>query len=368
MNNNLNFNNLNKTPVRTKSWLNVNDITLRDYKAPEIGSFNNDKITGSDLEGVTIEKLNKGNVFPLNKKFIYGVSDEIVNQGEFDFNKGYVINIAKNAKVQEPIIIEFNMDNENKTLVDNILIVAEEDSNAKVIIKYNSLDDSEGYHNGVCKIFSKNNSNIQVVKVNLLNKNTMNLDSNLSDVGYNGKVDFVSIDLGGKNSITNYHGDLLEDNSESTLSSIYLGGDKKVIDMNYVMTHKGRRSKSEITTKGALKGEANKIFRGTLDFKRGASRSVGVEDEYCMILSPQVKGKALPLLLCEEDDVSGEHAAASGKIDEAKLFYLMSRGLSYNDARRVIIEGAFNPIIDKIDNENIREAILASIKECLDNE
>ena len=312
MNNNLNFNNLNKTPVRTKSWLNVNDITLRDYKAPEIGSFNNDKITGSDLEGVTIEKLNKGNVFPLNKKFIYGVSDEIVNQGEFDFNKGYVINIAKNAKVQEPIIIEFNMDNENKTLVDNILIVAEEDSNAKVIIKYNSLDDSEGYHNGVCKIFSKNNSNIQVVKVNLLNKNTMNLDSNLSDVGYNGKVDFVSIDLGGKNSITNYHGDLLEDNSESTLSSIYLGGDKKVIDMNYVMTHKGRRSKSEITTKGALKGEANKIFRGTLDFKRGASRSVGVEDEYCMILSPKVKGKALPLLLCEEDDVSGEHAAASG--------------------------------------------------------
>ena len=360
MNNSLNFNNLNKTPVRTKSWLNVNDITLRDYKAPEIGSFNNDKITGNDLEGVTIEKLNKGNVFPLNKKFIYGVSDEIVNQGEFDFNKGYVINIDKNSKIEEPIVIEFNMDKENNTLVDNILIVAEEDSNAKVIIKYNSLDDSEGYHNGVCKIFSKNNSNIQVVKVNLLNKNTMNLDSNLSDVGYNGKVDFISIDLGGKNSITNYHGD--------SLSSIYLGGDKKVIDMNYVMTHKGRRSKSEITTKGALKGEANKIFRGTLDFKRGASRSVGVEDEYCMILSPKVKGKALPLLLCEEDDVSGEHAAASGKIDEAKLFYLMSRGLSYNDARRVIIEGAFNPIIDKIDNQNIREAILASIKECLDNE
>jgi Fe-S cluster assembly protein SufD len=368
MNNNLNFNNLNKTPVRTKSWLNVNDLTLKDYKAPEIGNFNNDKVTGNDLEGVTIEKLNKGNVFPLNKKFIYGVSDEIVDQGEFDFNKGYIVSIAKNAKVEEPIILEFNMDKDNSTLVDNILIVGEEESKAKVIIKYNSLDDSEGYHNGVCKIFSKNNSNIQVVKVNLLNKNTMNLDSNLSDVGYNGKVDFISIDLGGRNSITNYHGDLLEDNSESSLSSIYLGGDKKVIDINYVMTHKGRRSKSEITTKGALKGEANKIFRGTLDFKRGASRSVGVEDEYCMILSPKVKGKALPLLLCEEDDVSGEHAAASGKIDEGKLFYLMSRGFSYNDARRVIIEGAFNPIIDKIENEKTREEILASIKECLDNE
>ena len=87
-----------------------------------------------------------------------------------------------------------------------------------------------------------------------------------------------------------------------------------------------------------------------------------------MILSPKVKAKALPLLLCEEDDVSGEHAAASGKIDEDKLFYLMSRGLDYNDARRVIIEGAFNPNIDKIEDEATRIEILATIKEALDNE
>ena len=138
--------------------------------------------------------------------------------------------------------------------------------------------------------------------------------------------------------------------------------------MNYVVTHRGIRSNSQITTRGALKGEASKVFRGTIDFKRGASKSKGAEDEYCMILSPKVKAKALPLLLCDEDDVSGEHAAASGKIDENKLFYLMSRGLDYNDARRVIIEGAFNPIIDKIVDESTRNEILVAIKECLDNE
>ena len=87
-----------------------------------------------------------------------------------------------------------------------------------------------------------------------------------------------------------------------------------------------------------------------------------------MILSPKAKAKAMPLLLCDEDDVSGEHAAASGKIDENKLFYLMSRGLDYNDARRVIIEGAFNPIIDKVEDEATRNEILVAIKECLDNE
>ena len=368
MNNSISFNNINKTPVRTKSWLKVNDITLKDYESPEIREFNNYKVTGNELEGVTIEEFKKGKVFPINKKFVYGASEELVNQGEFDFNRGFLISIEKRAKVQEPIIIEFNMDKDNSTLVDNILIVAEEDSEAKIIIKYTSIDNVEGYHNGVCKILSKNNSKIQVAKVNLLNKNTVNIDSNLSDINSYANVDFVSIDLGGKVSITNYHGDLTEDSSESNLSSIYLGGDKKIIDMNYVATHRGIRSNSQITTRGALKGEANKIFRGTIDFKRGASKSKGAEDEYCMILSPKVKSKALPLLLCEEDDVSGEHAAASGKIDENKLFYLMSRGLSYNDARRVIIEGAFNPIIDKIVDEPTKNEILAAIKECLDNE
>ena len=249
MNTNINFNNINKTPVRTNDKLKVNDVTLKDYIAPEVGEFNNYKVTGSDLEGVTIEEFKKGKVFPINKKFIYGASEELVNQGELDFNKGFLINIAKETKVNEPIIIEFNMDKENNALVDNIIIVAEEESDAKVIIKYNSKDDVNGYHNGVCKVFSKSNSKIQVVKVNLLNDNTVHIDSNLSDINSYGNVDVVLVDLGGKVSVTNYHGDLIEDSSESNLSSIYLGGDKKIIDMNYVSTHRGIRSKSEINTK-----------------------------------------------------------------------------------------------------------------------
>ena len=365
--NNIQFNNLNKTPVRTKSWLKVNDVSLGDYEMPEIKAFNNVEFINADSQVVSIEKLKREDIFPLNKKFIYGASEELVNQGEKEFNEGYLIKIEKNSKVIEPIIIEFNMDSENKTLVDNIIIVAEENSKSKIVLKYKSMDNSEGYHNGVCKIFAENNSEVQVIKVNLLNKNSANFDSTLADISYGGLVDFVSIDLGGKYSVTNYHGDLIEENAKSTLSSIYLGEDKKVIDMNYVMTHRGRRTNSEIITKGALNHEASKIFRGTLDFKKGASKSVGAEDEYCMMLSPKVKAKALPLLLCAEDDVSGQHAASSGKIDEDKLFYLMTRGISYDDARRVIIEASFNPIIDKIKDDCIKDEILIEIKERLAN-
>ena len=90
--NNINYNNLNKTPVRTKSWLKVNDVSLKDYNAPEIGEFNNYKVTGNELEGVTIEEFSKGKVLPLTKEFTYGASEELINQGELDFNRGFYKN------------------------------------------------------------------------------------------------------------------------------------------------------------------------------------------------------------------------------------------------------------------------------------
>ncbi|GAB6169893.1 Fe-S cluster assembly protein SufD [Clostridium carnis] len=363
---NIEFKNLNKTPVRTKNWLKINDITIENYKMPKITPFNNLNI--KDINGIEIIPFEKNNIFSFSKNFDYGVSKELINQGEKDFNQGYLVKINKDLSEEEAAVIEFNIDKDNSILVDNIIIVAEENTKGKIILVYKSVDDTLGYHNGVCKVFCKENSDIQLVNVNLLNKNTVHINSTIAEVKENGNVDFISIDLGGKYSITNYHGDLIEDKSNSRLNSLYLGGESKVIDINYIMSHKGKYSNSEIITKGALKDKSSKIFRGTLDFKRGAEKSVGNEEEYCMLLSKKAKSKAVPLLLCEEYDVSGEHAASSGKIDEDKLFYLMSRGLSFLDARLLIIEATFNPIIDKIKDEEIKNEILKEVKEQLKNE
>lgn len=361
------FNNLNKTPVRTKSWLHINDISLNDLKIDKINEFNNVKIS-QEINGVNIQKIDKKKVLTLYKEFEYGVSKDLISQAEDTFNQGYLITVGRNVKSDEPIIIEFGMDKNNSTLIDNLIIVGEENSKVKIIVKYKSLDESNGYHNGICTVYSKKNSQVSVAKVNLLNDNIAHFDSNVSDIQDNGKADFISIDLGSKYSITNYHGDLIGESSNTTVNSIYLGNRDKVIDINYIATHKGEKSKSNILTRGALQGESKKSFKGTIDFKRGASKSIGAEDEYCMMLSEKARAKAMPVLLCEEDDVSGEHAASSGKIDENKLFYLMSRGLSYEDAKILIVRAAFNPIIDLIGNEEIIEEILAEVDRRLKNE
>lgn len=361
------FNNLNKTPIRTKGWLNINDVSLGELKFGEIEEFNNVKIK-RNIDGVNIQKLENNEVLPLYKEFLYGTSKELISQGKEDFNTGYLITIGKDVKINEPIIIEFNFDKNNTMLVDNLIIVGEENSKATVIIKYKSLDDSKGYHNGICTIYSKRNSEIKLTKVNLLNSNTLHLDSNVSEVEDNGKVDFINVDLGGEYSIYNYQGDLSGEKASSNINSIYLGSKNKIIDINYIITHKGKGSTSDINVKGALQDRAKKAFKGTLDFKTGSAKSSGKEDEYCMLLSKEAKAKAMPVLLCSEDDISGEHSASSGRIDENKLFYLMSRGLSYDEAKIVIVRAAFNPIIDVIGNNIIIEEILNTVDRGLKNE
>lgn len=359
---------LNKTPVRTKSWVNINDISLGEINIDEIKEFNNIKIINNN-DGVSIQKLKNNKILSLNKEFVFGVSDELISEAKHDFNSGYLIVVEKDTVNDKPVILEFEFDENNKALVDNLVVVSEENSKAEIIVKYKSSDDiNTGYHNGICAIHGNKNSNIKVTKVNLLNSNVVHLDSNDAYINDNGKVDFISIDLGGKYSIYNYHGDLVGESSKSNLDSIYLGDKKKVIDINYIITHKGVRSNSNINVKGALQGESQKHFKGTIDFKKGSSKSVGAEDEYCMLLSKKAKAKAMPILLCSEDDVSGEHSAASGRIDENKLFYLMSRGLSYEEAKILIVRAAFNPIIDSIGVDDIKKEILASIDRSLKNE
>lgn len=120
-----------------------------------------------------------------------------------------------------------------------------------------------------------------------------------------------------------------------------------------------------IDVKGSLSDTAKKIFRGTLDFKQGCSGSVGDEGDYAIQLSPTTKNISLPLLLCTEDDVSGNHASSAGQLDMNTIYFLMTRGFSLEDARLIVVEALIRPLIDRLD-ESVREEVLAEVRRKLD--
>ena len=85
-----------------------------------------------------------------------------------------------------------------------------------------------------------------------------------------------------------------------------------------------------------------------------------------MLLSDKAKSVALPMLLCSEEDVEGNHSTSSGKVGDKELFYIMSRGFDLKDARKLLVRAKFNSIIEKIKKEELKEQILSEIDKRLD--
>ena len=100
--------------------------------------------------------------------------------------------------------------------------------------------------------------------------------------------------------------------------------------------------------------------------KKVLKKAKGNENEYCMLLSDKAKSIALPMLLCTEEDVEGNHSTASGKVDEKQLFYIMTRGISYKEAVKLIVKSKFNKIIERILDEELKNEILSEIDKRLD--
>ena len=154
--------------------------------------------------------------------------------------------------------------------------------------------------------------------------------------------------------------------SVNKLHSIYLGKEEQKIDLNYITELYGEKTNVDIEVNGALKDKARKNFKGTIDFKTGSKKAKGKENEYCTLLSDTSYSKALPMLLCTEDDVEGEHSTATGKVDDNELFYIMTRGISEKEAKKMIVKAKFNSVIQGIKEETVQNLILEEVDRRLD--
>ena len=349
---------LNETPVRTSRNFNINNIKLENIEVPEIiPDFENVTIIG-DTSKINIEQ-NTSNI-----ELVYGLNEFFTEQVKMQSNQKLKLTIddKENSETQ----IEFKFDDENSALLDDIEIIANENTKSTIIIKYTSNEEIEGFHNGIIRVNAKYNSNVNIIVVNLMNTKSNNFIAIENTFEANSKVNYTIIDFGGKNSITNYYSNLIGENSDNQLNTIYLGKENQLFDLNYIGELRGRKSNIDIEVQGALKDTAKKHFKGTIDFKKGCKKATGNENEACMLLSDTAKSLALPMLLCSEEEVEGNHSSSAGKIGEKELFYIMSRGFELKEAMKLMVRARFNKILENIEKEDLKEEILQEIDERLD--
>ena len=344
---------VNETPVRTSRNFNINNAKLKGINIPEtIGNFENVNIIGKVAYNVS------------NSNITYGLGNELIKQVQENANQNLKVVVEEN--INQNVEIDLNFDKQNLNLVDNIEIIANENTNSTIVIKYKSEKDIQAYHNGIIRILAKKNSKLNIVVINLMNTVSNNFISFENLFEENAKVNYTIVDFGGKNSITNYYSNLVGDNSENIINGIYLGKEDQFFDLNYIAELRGKKSNIDIEIQGALKDTAKKHFKGTIDFKKGCKKATGNENEFCTLLSDKAKSIALPMLLCSEEEVEGNHSSAAGKVGEKELFYIMSRGFNIKEAMKLIVRAKFNKILENIENEDLKEEILNEIDTRLD--
>lgn len=347
---------INETPKRTSRNFNINNIKLENIEIPErVEEFKNIQIKSNQV--AIDSKVD-------NYTLTYGLGEDLENQVKQQSNKP--IKLTIDGKESEEIEINFNFDEQNANLLENIEIIANKNSNATIIIKYTSNENVKAYHNGIIRAIAGENANINVILVNLLNSSSNNFISIENTIEKTANINYYIVDFGGKNSITNYYSNLLGEESNNTLNTIYLGGKDQLFDLNYIAELRGKKSNINIEVQGALKENSKKHFKGTIDFKKGCKKATGNENESCMLLSETAKSLSLPMLLCSEEEVEGNHSSSAGKIGEKELFYIMSRGFELKEAMKLMVRAKFNKILTGIENDELKNIILREIDERLE--
>lgn len=336
---------INFSPILTSKNYGINSAKIDDnFFCNQISTFENVKIeNGSSF----LKKNTKSCTFS-NK-----IGEFLDEQLSKNFNNKLDFLIDKSS--EEIISINFDLSEKENALVSQICFSVKENVSAKILIYFTSKTSS--FLNCGIKFDCEKSAKVEAIVVCDFTpdcKNVIRFDNTLQE---NSHLDFTVVDFGAKASIENFYCNLNGDFAVSNLNCLYIGERDNFLDLNFLQDVKGKKCQANIETIGALLGQARKHFKGTINFQKGCKKSVGSEEEFCLLLSKQAKAKALPMLLCKEEDVEGRHSASVGKIDEKSLFYIMSRGFSYQDAVKLVVRAKFGQILDKISDESLKEKL-----------
>lgn len=288
----------------------------------------------------------------------YALSQDILKENIEYANYRFYKEIEGESDTQT---INLDLDNENSQLVATIDIDAKEGSKSSFLINYTSNNTEEIILNSLVRVNLEKNSHVKLVVISNLGEKSKNLQSIASIIGEDASLDLSYVELGGDYSLVSIKNYLAGENSKLEENGVYFKEKDQFFDMLALNEHTAKVTDSNSMFNGALKDRAIKQWKGVVDLKRGCEKADGKIGDYSMMLSDDVINKTAPVLLNNERDVSGNHAASVGRLNRDMLYYIMSRGFSKKKAQSLMLEANFAPTLDKIEDEELRDELKAKV-------
>ncbi len=215
-----------------------------------------------------------------------------------------------------------------------------------------------GTSSALLRVVAERDARVTIIQIVACGQNQQHLDAVGIEAGEGARIEMRQYALGGSKVAAAICCNLAGTSSRFELDSRYIARETETLDVNHVVRQRGRYTRSNIVTTGILADAARKTMRETIDLIHGAKFAEGSEIETVLVTGDEVVNKTLPVILCDEEDVAGNHGASIGAISPEQLDFIASRGLSEEQAEQLFARAIFDDAVIHAGVPAARTAVL----------
>lgn len=281
--------------------------------------------------------------------------------------QGVFLYVPKGVQVAEPLHSVLWGPGEHMAYFSHLVIWLEEGASVTYVHEAASPTEAkQSLHAGNVEIYVGDNANLRFIELQSWGENVWNFSHERARIGGNGKLDWIFGALGSH--LTKNFSEINMDGegSEGRMSGFYFTEKDQHLDHDTQQNHNAAHTTSDLLFKGALEDTSRSVWQGMIYVAPDAQQTDGFQANRNLVLSKDARADSIPGLEIMADDVRCTHGATVGNVDEDEMFYLKTRGIPEKEARQLIVEGFFDPIMQRIPFEGVRarfqEAIVQKMK------
>lgn len=287
---------------------------------------------------------------------IVNVDDDIFSAMAAAFSQiGVLLYVPKGVQITRPLQSLYWGGASKSAHFSHILVFLDDQASATFIQEYNSdIADSQRLHSGITEIFVGKGANLRFIEIQSWGDQVWNFSHERARVERDGNLEWIYGAIGSRLTKNFSEIELVGQGATGSMAGFYFTDGTQHLDHDTQQNHLAPNTTSDLLFKGALKDNSRSVWQGMIYVAPGAQKTDGYQANPNLILDKTAKADSIPGLEIMADDVRCTHGATVGKINPEEIFYLNTRGIPTKEAERLIIEGFFDPIMQKIPFENLR--------------
>lgn len=335
----------------------MDNVLINRANVPAAQTWN--RLRANSLSVTVPNHADAGKVYlPLPRLFERiecGMGQEVTDYVESQAFKSDFYNVPARTKRDEPIVVAVSA---AQNQCANTGIIVREGAEATVVIAAfagdvdgdaptgsDANDDALPTSAALTRIVVETGAKLHLIEMLGVNEGQQHLESVGLEIHQDAAVDVKQYALGGSTIGLGLTANLVGAQARLDLNNRYHATHEETLDINHLVRMRGTSTRALLTESGVLNEASKKTLRATIDLVRGAKDAQGNEIETVMILGDDVVNKTMPAILCDEDDVAGNHGATIGSVSPEQLNYLAARGLSHQAAEQMFIRALFEDAI-----------------------